>query len=101
MGETRIKEEKMKCSKCGSEMVLSLRYLKCPRCETERCFGMMTEEERKEELREEIFNLVTDPPCPGCGFWDYQGHSCFLGSMHEGTKKCGLLNQILATGRKG
>jgi len=53
-----------------------------------------------EKLREKIFDLVTDPPCHQghnyCEFWDVQGHYCWLKNMHPDSKKCGLLDQILA-----
>ncbi len=52
-----------------------------------------------ERVKEELFNIVTDPPCHGeeyCEFWDRQGHYCFLGDMHKDTVKCKLLDQILS-----
>jgi len=49
-----------------------------------------------EELREKIFDAVTDPPCRNCEFWDVQGHYCYLKDLHPNTKKCRLLDQILA-----
>ena len=48
------------------------------------------------ELREKIFYLVTDPPCWKCGFWDEDGHCCFLRITHEDMSKCKLITQILA-----
>jgi len=47
------------------------------------------------ELRDLIFDAITDPPCRRCEFWDVQGHYCFLESIHSDTKKCELLDQIL------
>ena len=51
---------------------------------------------REWELREKMLDLVADPPCRKCEFWDMQGHHCFLISITESTAECGLLNQILA-----
>lgn len=53
------------------------------------------------ELREKVFDLVTDPPCHKhegvwCEFWDRQGNYCFLKDIHKNTTKCELLNQTLA-----
>jgi len=48
-----------------------------------------------EEVREQIFDLVTDPPCSKCEFWDREGHFCFLKDIHKTTDKCTLLDQIL------
>jgi len=48
-----------------------------------------------DKVREEIFDLITDPPCRHCDFWDVQGHYCWLKNMHPSSKKCELMNQIL------
>ena len=50
----------------------------------------------EQEFKEKIFDLVTDPPCRGCEFWDRQGYYCFLKDMHELSTKCSLVPQILA-----
>ena len=53
-----------------------------------------------EELRKQVFDLVTDSPCYVCGafceFWDMQGHYCFLKNVHKTSDKCPLIDQILA-----
>ncbi len=49
-----------------------------------------------DELREKVFDIVTDPPCRKCEFWDRDGHFCFLKDIHKTTGKCALLDQILA-----
>jgi hypothetical protein len=48
-----------------------------------------------EKYREEIFGLVTDPPCRKCDFWDVKGHYCWLRNMYPDSKKCELLGQII------
>ena len=56
-------------------------------------------------LREDIFNIVTEPPChynemhigrKVCDFWDIQGHYCFLKDLRQDIQKCALLSQILS-----
>lgn len=47
-------------------------------------------------IREQIFNVVTDTPCKQCEFWDRQGHYCFLKDVHKDTAKCALLDVILS-----
>jgi len=55
------------------------------------------------EKREEIFDLVTDPPChytlengnhQPCELWN--GHFCSLRNLQEDIKKCKLVDQILS-----
>ena len=47
------------------------------------------------ELREQIFDIITDAPCRKCEFWDWQGRYCWLKNMHPDSRKCTLLDQIL------
>jgi len=48
-----------------------------------------------DEMREKIFELVTDPPCRKCEFWDVQEHYCWLRDTHPNSSKCELMNQLL------
>ncbi len=50
------------------------------------------------ELREKIFDMITDPPCCGteCEFWDVEGYYCFLKDMHPNSSKCQLTDKFLA-----
>ena len=47
------------------------------------------------KFKEAIFDLITDPPCRNCEFWDVQEHYCWLKNMHPTSSKCELINQIL------
>ena len=49
------------------------------------------------ELRRKIFDIVIEPPCKECDFWDRQGHYCFLDNTLERYKlwKCKLVARIL------
>lgn len=44
-------------------------------------------------IREGLFDLVTDPPCRTCEFWDVQGHYCWLKNVHPDSARCWLMNQ--------
>jgi len=45
----------------------------------------MNHSEILKDLVPKVFELVTDPPCKSCGYWDKQGHYCFIEAIHPRT----------------
>ena len=68
----------------------------------------MTDKAREEiALEEQLFQLVTNPPCHSwdtgtkqyCDFWDIQGHYCFWGDARDSEEvedfECPLVTQAI------
>lgn len=53
------------------------------------------------DLREKIFDFITDPPCKGCKYWDVDGHHCFVNSSRdENIKSCQIIDNIFEECKK-